>query len=626
MVKPHFALLRARIECLGTGAGIFQQHSFGTLPAGARIGFVNKIVLVCACMSLFFTPGCGDKGAPGSFLPTAEQFVYSSLAFSPISATMTGYHRHKGANLDEMLDDISPAGFEKQRQFYQAFHDSLSRIDPAKLIPQDRADYDIVSDQVALNLLELETIQNYKHNPTVYVEAAGNAIFGPHVLQYAPPDQRVRHIIARLEKMPEFLDQAKKNLVDSPEIWTSVAIEENEGNMALIDKEVRAGVPQTMRADYDRAAGTALEALKSFSAWLKSDLANRKGDWRLGPDKYVRKFRYVLETDRKPDEVLASAEEDLKRVHREMYELALPLHDKWFAGHPKHPDEKTVIVEVLDKIARQHATPETYLEDARKDLDEARAFVKEKGLLPLPTRDNLKVIPTPEFMRGIYAVGGFQPAPPLEPRLGAFYWVTPIPKNWRKRRIESKLREYNFYKLKLLSIHEAMPGHYVQAEYANEVKPDARRIVRSVFGNGPYVEGWAQYATQMLLDAGFLNNSPELRLTFKKEELRVLGNAILDVRLHTKNMTDQQALDLMLKDTFQENEEATAKLQRAKLSSCQLPTYFVGWRDWMRVRDQARKAEGNRFRLADFNERALKEGAVPLPVLSRLLTGKALGE
>jgi uncharacterized protein (DUF885 family) len=296
-----------------------------------------------------------------------------------------------------------------------------------------------------------------------------------------------------------------------------------------------------------------------------------------------------------------------------------------FPAHKDHGDlsgdaqQNQVIGEVLAKIAERHSTRDSYMDDARKDLDEARAFVAQKHLLTLPSRSNLQVIPTPEFMRGIYAVGGFNPAPALEPQLGAFYWVTPIPADWPADRVESKLKEYNFYKLKLLTIHEAVPGHYVQAEIANDVQPLPRRLLRSVFGNGPYVEGWAQYATQTMLDEGFLNHSPEMALTFAKEELRVIANAILDVRLQMLNMTDEEALELMQKQTFQEREEAVAKLQRAKLSSAQLPTYFVGWRGWIRVRDEYQKAKGGVYRLSAFNDSALHEGAVPLPVLGRLL-------
>ncbi|MDP9170864.1 MAG: DUF885 domain-containing protein, partial [Acidobacteriota bacterium] len=275
--------------------------------------------------------------------------------------------------------------------------------------------------------------------------------------------------------------------------------------------------------------------------------------------------------------------------------------------------------DVLDHIAQQHSTPATYEADARKDLDEAREFARAKNLLTLPPGQNLQVIPTPEFQRGIYAVGGFNPAPTLEPQLGAFFWITPIPPDWPHERVESKLREYNVFNLRLLVIHEAMPGHYVQGEFANAVQPKTRRVLRAVFGNGPYVEGWAQYITQMMLDQGFLNNSPELRLSLLKQELRVDANAILDIRLQTNRMTDEQAMDLMENSTFQEHEEAAAKLQRAKLSSTQLPTYFTGWRDWLRLRALMKDTN-----LHDFHDKALKEGAVPLPVLARLLTGKDL--
>jgi uncharacterized protein (DUF885 family) len=217
-------------------------------------------------------------------------------------------------------------------------------------------------------------------------------------------------------------------------------------------------------------------------------------------------------------------------------------------------------------------------------------------------------------MRGIYGVGGFNSAPPLQPELGAFYWLTPIPKTWPKERIESKLREYNYYGLKLLTIHEAMPGHYVQLEYANDLTPTPRRVLRGVFGSGPYIEGWAVYATEMMLDEGYLEHSKELRLTFLKQQLRMIANAILDVRMQTMDMKDEEAMSLMLDRTYQEKEEATAKLQRAKLSSTQLPTYYVGYREWKRLRDQSKQMP-----LAQFHERALKESAVPMRVLSGLL-------
>jgi uncharacterized protein (DUF885 family) len=547
--------------------------------------------------------GCKMPGEQQDFSKLMGEFVYGSLGLSPVSATVAGYHEHHGIRLDEKLDDFSPAGIQEQRQFYVSFRERLALIKPETLAAEERADYQVIQNQVELALLDLTKIHSFRHNPTVYVELVGNALFNPFVLEYAPLETRYRHIIQRLFKVPELMQHARMNLTDSPEVWNRVAQEENAGNIDLIDKTLRERVPAALKGDFDRASALALDALRGFSKYLKDDLSRRTSDWRLGKDKYDQKFRYYLVTGKTPEQVLSEAEAALKSVRVEMDKLAAPRS----------------VQEALDKIARQHATPQTYMDQARQTLEEATRFVREKHLLSLPARSNLQVIPTPEFMRGVYSVAGFNAAPALEPQLGAFYWVTPIPADWPKDRIESKLREYNNYGLQEITIHEAMPGHYVQLEIANNLEPKDRRVLRNIFGNGPYVEGWAVYAQQLMSDEAYLNNSAELRLTLMKQLLRVISNAILDVRLQTMGMTDQQALDLMINDTFQEKEEATGKLQRAQLSSCQLPTYFVGWRGWLDVREDYKKRKGAAFQLSEFHDAALKESAVPLPVLSQLL-------
>jgi uncharacterized protein (DUF885 family) len=573
-------------------------------------------------LAAFLLGGCRKEQVPVPVL--AEEFVYQSLAFSPVSATFAGYHRHAGTPLDELLDDYSEQGLQRRRAFYRGMMDRLARVNPGALSVQDRADYDILTNQTNLALLELDTIQSYRTNPTLYVELVGNGLFGPYSLEYAAPVQRFRHIISRMEKIPALLGQARRNLTAAPEIWNRVARQENEGNIALIDKTLRAACPAALKDDFDRAARTALDALRDFNVFLSRDLAGKTADWRLGGERYARKFRHTLGTSAPPERLLADAEAMLTEVRRQMFQIALPLHNRFYPQHKDPVDLNLIVGETLDKIAQKRSTPAAYFADARRDLEEARRFVREKQLLPLPPRDNLQVIETPEFMRGIYAVGGFSPAPALEPHLGAHYWLTPIPPDWPKERIESKLREYNFYGLKLLTLHEAIPGHYVQFEYANDLEPKYRRLLRSVFGSGTYVEGWAVYSTEAMLDAGYLDHSPELRLTFLKQQLRMIANAILDIRLHTMGMTDEQAMDLMINKTFQEKEEASAKLQRAKLSSCQLPTYFAGWRDWRRLLDLVKRERGAAFRLSAFHEEALKQSAVPLPSLARILTGKDL--
>ena len=563
----------------------------------------KRLMAFIAAASLCLLTSCKMPGEQQDLSKLTEDFVYGSLALSPVGATSAGYHEHNGVKLDEKLDDYSPAGVQEQRQFYAGFKDRLALVKPAALSPEERADFQILQNQTDLALLELREIQSFRHNPTLYVELVGSALFNPFVLDYAPIETRYRQIIQRLFRVPALMDQAKANLRDAPEVWNRVAQQENEGNIGLIDKTLRAKVPSAEKGDFNRAAAAALTALRDFNKYLKNDLSHRTSDWRLGKEKYAKKFQYYLVSGKTPDQVLAEAQAALSGVKDDMAKLAAPRS----------------IPDALAKIAQQHAAPDAFMDQARKDLAEATDFVRAKHLVTLPERGNLQVIPTPEFMRGIYAVGGFNPAPALERKLGAFYWVTPIPSNWPQERIESKLREYNTYGLMEITIHEAMPGHYVQFEVADSLEPKPRRLLRNIYGNNPYIEGWATYAQQLMSDEGFMDNSPELRLTLLKQLLRAISNAILDIKLQSMDMTDQQAMDLMINDTFQEKEEATAKLQRAQLSSCQLPTYFLGWRGWLDLREAYKKRKGGAFNLTAFHDAALKESAVPLPALGGLL-------
>ncbi|MFT3906206.1 MAG: DUF885 domain-containing protein [Steroidobacteraceae bacterium] len=558
------------------------------------------VLLLGTTLTWAATPATPDPATAADAI--VSDFVYESLALSPVTATASGYHLHHSARLDERLDDYSTSGLKAQGNFYRGLQQRIAALDRSRLDRERLADLGIVSNNIGLSLLELERIQSFRHNPTVYVELIGNALYTPYVLEYAPKAARYQHIIARLRAVPRLLQQARANLADAPEVWNRVAQEENDGNIDLIDTTLRMEVPTELKSAYAAAATPALASLKAFNGYLKDTLSKHTSDWRLGADNYARKCSKVLDTGRSPDELLAAAEAQLKNLRVEMEKLAAPQGVK----------------EALDTIAAQHSTPASYMDDARRDLASATAFVRERDLLTLPDTRNLQVIETPAFMRGIYGVGGFNPAPALEPQLGAFYWITPIPASWPAERVESKLREYNRFGLEHLTIHEAMPGHYVQMEYAGRVEPPARRVLRNLWGNGPYIEGWAVYTQRMMTDEGYLGGDKGLRLTLYKQLLRSVANTILDIRLQTKGMTEQQALDLMINDTYQEREEAVAKYQRAQLSSCQLDMYFAGYQAWLEVRNHyMERHPGNT--LKSFHEAALKESAVPLPTLDTLL-------
>jgi uncharacterized protein (DUF885 family) len=579
----------------------------------------------------------GGAGDAARFAEFAEAFTRDSLALSPPGATLAGLHRHRdprtGAeiDLDRELDDFSPEGTAKKIGFYRATLEAIDREFPAGSLPeQENIDRDIIAAQCRMALLDLERVRSIETNPTAAVESVGTALFFPVVFEYAPAADRGADVVARLEKVPAFVDQAIAALRSSAPIYTEVAVEENDGNRDVIQNALPAlfGKGSDLEAAFRKARGPALQAIDKMGRFLSTDLKKRStGDWRLGEALYREKFSDYFQEDIDPAAVLKEAEDGIRRVRAEMLTLARPLHDQWYPGHRhetmKDPEARlnTIVREALDRIGRDHPARDQLFQAIEKDVQEIAAFLESHAILSRTGHDNLMIIETPPFLRGIYSVAGLNAAPPLEPALKSLYYVTPIPKEWPDDKAEAKLREYNRYKLLLLSIHEALPGHYTQLEYANRVQPEWRRVLRSVYGNNAYIEGWAQYAEQVMLEQGFHDGSdPRMTLTFRKEELRVLANAVLDVRLHTLGMTDRQALDLMIKDTFQERPEAEGKLRRAKLSSTQLPTYFVGWQAWRRLRrDAEARAGDSSLDLRAFHDRVLSYGAVPMGALRRLV-------
>jgi uncharacterized protein (DUF885 family) len=586
-------------------------------------------------------PGdASHASASQKFAALSDQFMKDSLALSPTNASAAGYHRHLDAKtgktiaLDAELDDLSLESIAQQRAFYANWRERFHKeTPPSALGPEDAADWQLVDDQIGLNLLEFDHIQSYKHNPTVVVELIGNALFLPLTQNYAPHDVRVGHVLSRVGQIPRLLAQAQPYLSDSDPVWASTAVEENAGNVDLIEHtlaaEIPAGSPQ--RAKYDAVAPPAVKALRDFSAWLQNSLAKQPSHltWRLGKELYDQKFALVMETPVTPAEVLTSAEQDMKSVRAEMLQIAIPLHKQMYPDHNDHSNlaerdrQNLLIQEVLQKISDHHPSPDQLQLTIEADLVGITKFIREKKIVSLSSRDNLKVIPTPPFERGTYSVAGFHSAPPLEPQAEAQYWVTPIDPQMPEAKAESKLREYNDFTLQWLSIHEALPGHYIQFEHLNNIQPERRRLLRSLYANGAYVEGWAEYIAQVMMDEGFLDNDPRFRMVMRKIRLRVISNAILDIKMHTMNMSDQEAMDLMTKESFQTQAEAEGKLQRAKLSSTQLPTYYVGIREWFALRQKYQAAAERNFNLLKFHDLVLDEGPLPVPVIEKLVMPSA---
>lgn len=563
-----------------------------------------------------------------SMLDQANRFILAGLRLSPVEATQAGYHGDANSPLDSELDDYSEATISAQRALLEAGKQCFAAAKAGS--PEDAADLALLKDYADSGLFQLGRLQSYKYRPQDYVEMIGSGLFFPLTSTNGTELERLTGVVARMEEIPKVIDEARLNLKEADPVYIDTALDENSGNLGVIGmvgEKIASGSP--LHARYDAASKDALAALNSFTAWLKDDLAKRPHTvtWRTGPEVYATIFRYALGpgTHETPDSVLAAAERDLAKVRGEMYAVAMPLHKQWFPEHGNHDDlsgdalQNKVISEVIDRINLDHAAPGELLNTVKAQAVGIRAFIQRKDLLTLSERDNMRIVPTPEFLRGVYSVAGFHSAPALDPTGEAEYWVTPIDPKMSHEQAESKLREYNNWMLQYLTMHEALPGHYTQFEHANNLQPASRRILRGLLGSGPYVEGWGEYAVREMEDAGYADHDPRFVLMVQKIRLRVITNAILDIRMQSRNMTDEAAMNLMRQKAFQTEAEAEGKLRRAKLTAGQLIFYYVGYHQWIDMRDRLQAKLGGAFSLKQFNDAALDEGPLPIPVLEPLL-------
>ena len=577
---------------------------------------------------LRFAPPAQPSPDSAAFARLAQEFVLRALSFSPITATQNGLHRFvdpatgRTILLDERLDDVSPAAERRQLAYYRGLAARLDRLHPERLDPQTLADLDLLRSGVRYALYALTRERAPHARPQVYAEALGNALFAPISLEYADTASRARHLAARLERVPGYLAQAARNLERSNAMHRRVALEELAGVADLIRKTGTDFVRGTSsEAQYGRATAPALAALDRYATFVRDRLPRRpQADWRMGEARFAAKWRDVLQVSRSPAEMFARATARLAEDRAEMLRLAGPLHAQWFPAHRHGADSlNPVVSEVLARIGEEHANQDSLLVQAQHDVAALEDVVRRRRLLSLDDFSNLRVIPTPVFMRGVYGVAGAVFAPALEPKLTTFYWVTPIPPEWPAERAEAKLREYNRYKMLTLTSHEAVPGHTTQGTYANMVTPAWRRVLRSFAGNGPYVEGWGVYSEHLMRAAGVDGgDSVKARLTELKGMLRLEANSIIDIGLHTRGMSEEEAVRLMVEDAFQERPEAEAKLQRAQLDYVQLNMYLAGIEDWEALRHEAEQAEGADFNACRFHDRVLLYGALPVPTVRKL--------
>ncbi|WP_434581839.1 DUF885 domain-containing protein [Carbonactinospora thermoautotrophica] len=484
------------------------------------------------------------------FAALAEAVLDDVLAHQPEIATMLGDHR-----FDDRLSDRRPEALEERRRALSGWLRRLDELDPAELTTANRVDAQILRTKLSEALYHLEELREHEWNPLV--ANPGEAIYLLLVRDFAPLGDRLRSVAGRLAAVPEALAVARASLRDMPRVHVETAIGQFTGTARLIQAEIDRALAAepALRGEIEAVRPAALEAIAEHQAWLKERLATATRDPRLGPERYARKLAYALDTESDPDGLLARAEADLARVSAEIVEAAARL-----SGEP--PDTPGLVRRVLDRLAEDRPDDDTIVDLCRAALAETTEFVRAAALVTVYD-DPTKVIVMPEFLRGVV-----EPDP-----LPTFVAVSPTPDDWPPERVESFYREYNAHLVRNLIVHEAMPGHMLQLAHARRF--DAPTRVRAAFWSGPFVEGWAVYAEELMARSGY--GGEALCMQQLKMQLRTVINAILDIRVHAHGMTEAEALRLMTEQGFQEEGEAVGKWRRALLTSAQLPTYYVGY-------------------------------------------------
>ena len=502
------------------------------------------------------------------FVALAESYIEEFLERYPEYATALGDHRYDGR-----LNDYTAAGVAAGLDWNKRYLEELAAIDPARLGAANAIDYEILRNHVEFSVWSSEVLREHEWNPMRY--GVGDALYSLLAREFAPLEERLQSLHQRLKAIPAVLSAARENLTDPPKIHTETAIRQNDGAISLVSKSLDEFLAMAPGKEEElaQAREAALRALQEHGRWMRAELLPRSTrSFRIGEEKYRAKLSYTLHSDLSMEEILERALQRLDELQEELYSTALPLYREHRpdAGEDALADRPAVIRAVLDMLADSHPTDSSIVEDAGQDLAEVTEFTRESKIVSVPD-EPLQIIVMPEFRRGVSTAYCDSPGP-LEENGETFYAISPTPQDWTPERKLSFYREYNDFMLQDLTVHEAIPGHYLQLAHSNRLQ--APTMVRSIFSSGTFIEGWAVYAEQVMVERGFGG------ARFKMQQLKMLTraviNAVLDQKIHAGSMTEQEAMDMMMGQGFQEEGEAAGKWIRAQLTSAQLSTYFVG--------------------------------------------------
>lgn len=583
---------------------------------------IALILVLCACHhsagpSTLVPEAGANPVADEAFEAWSNRLIEEWLAQSPERAIYAGRYEHA-----HELTIPDAARRQADLGFYRAAMAALREFDYEALSPPYRADYRMLENRIESAIWYQEEFRGWQWMPSIYnVAGPFGLLLNTH---YAPEDERLRTVLARLEHVPEYYVAARAN-IDTPTLeHTRLAVLQNRGALGIFGDELlglfaNSGLSDedkrlsTERVEAARAAiETQVEWLEDLAAGLESERGARS--FRLGEALYEPKFAYDIQSDFTARELYDRALAEKERLHEQMDEIALALWPRYFPETPAPEDRLTRIGRMIEHLSERHIAREGFIDEIKRQIPLIENFVYEHDLVDQDPSRPLVVRETPEYMRGGGAGASISAPGPFNPEAETYYNVTPLD-DYTGEEAASYLREYNHWVLQILNIHEAIPGHYTQLLHANK----SPSLVKSLFGNGAMIEGWAVYAERMMLEEGWGGQEPEMWLMYGKWHLRVVTNAILDYAVHVLGMGEEEALELLTREAFQERTEAANKWRRVTLSQVQLTSYFTGYAEIYDFREEMKARLGDDFDLKEFHNEFLSYGSAPVSVIKDLM-------
>lgn len=540
-----------------------------------------------------------------------NNFVERMWEVYPSWAASQGYHKY-----DSVLVIPNEASKQNQLAFANSNLDSLRSYDISKLSDNNKTDYHLIENQLNSTIWSINEMKSDEWNPANY--NVGGEFAEMINNNYDSLDVRLHNFNLKLINVPAYYSAAKKNIKDPTVEHTQLAIEQNLGGLSVFETDLPSALKNAKLSDEEKSQLTerskaAVAAIKDYADYLKNMKNDHPRSFRLGADLYKKKFEYEIQSGYTADEILAKAIAHKNELHQKMAELTIKMWPKYFAGKPMPNDTLVMIRQMIDVLSLIHVQPDSFQVAIEHQLPVLIDFIKKKDLIYIDPSKPLVVRREPDYMAGV--AGASISAPGPYDKKGNTYYNVGSLSGWDKDRAESYLREYNQYILQILNIHEAIPGHYTQLVYANQ----SPSLIKSLLGASSMIEGWAVYTERMMLEEGYGNNEPEMWLMYYKWNLRSTCNFILDNSVHTKNMSKEEAMNLLMNEAFQQKTEAENKWRRVSLTQVQLCCYFTGYTEIYDFREEMKKELGDKFKLKDFHEKFLSFGSAPVKYIKALM-------